>query len=174
MLDTTAWPGSVHDYVDALVWLVAVDGIAGLPEHAPYDRIIATCSVPAVPWAWAEQVRDGGLILVDVKHGSHAGNLVLLSRYADRLEGRFLPRWAGFMGMRSADAAPPSVSGTTSQLEEGVRSLTQLDPQPWTAATPWFLASGGLPRQLVFGHRGFETGPRSGPRSPVTTGHGAR
>ncbi len=22
MLDTTAWPGSVHDYVDALVWLV--------------------------------------------------------------------------------------------------------------------------------------------------------
>ncbi|MGH3599498.1 MAG: methyltransferase domain-containing protein [Pseudonocardiaceae bacterium] len=35
--------------------LVTADGANGLPEHAPYDRIIATCSVPAVPWSWVEQ-----------------------------------------------------------------------------------------------------------------------
>jgi protein-L-isoaspartate O-methyltransferase len=68
--------------------LAAADG---LPQHGPYDRIIATCSVPAIPWAWAEQLHPGALLLVDLKPAIHAGNLVLLKRYADRLEGRFLP-----------------------------------------------------------------------------------
>lgn len=62
--------------------LKAADGVHGLPEHAPFDRIIATCSVATVPWAWVQQTRDGGLILTDVKIGRHAGNLVLLRRHA--------------------------------------------------------------------------------------------
>jgi protein-L-isoaspartate O-methyltransferase len=86
--------------------LAAGDGLAGLPAHAPYDRIVATCSVPAVPWAWFEQVRPGGLVLVDLKIGLHAGSLVLLRRDGNRLTGRFLPRWAGFMPARDTDAAP--------------------------------------------------------------------
>jgi protein-L-isoaspartate O-methyltransferase len=69
--------------------LVVADGADGLPEHAPYDRIIATCSVPAIPWAWLEQTRVGGLILADLKLSVHAGNLVLLTRLAGRAEGRF-------------------------------------------------------------------------------------
>jgi protein-L-isoaspartate(D-aspartate) O-methyltransferase len=43
--------------------LVATDGVHGLPEHAPYHRIVATCAVPAVPWAWVEQTREDGLTL---------------------------------------------------------------------------------------------------------------
>ena len=35
--------------------LVAADGAAGLAEHASFDRIIATCAVPALPWTWVEQ-----------------------------------------------------------------------------------------------------------------------
>ncbi|MGH3549916.1 MAG: hypothetical protein ACRDQU_17765 [Pseudonocardiaceae bacterium] len=43
--------------------LTAQDGIEGWPDHAPYDRIIATCSVPRVPWAWAKQLTPGGKLL---------------------------------------------------------------------------------------------------------------
>lgn len=147
--------------------LAAVHGGDGLPEHAPFDRIIATCSVPAVPWAWAEQVRDGGLVLVDVKHGTHAGNLVLLRRYPDRLEGWFLPKWAGFMAIRDTDTAPPAVADVTVQPEDGSRSSTRLDPTPWSAVVPWFLAASQLPRQLGFGYRGRTGG---GPEWAIFTG----
>jgi protein-L-isoaspartate(D-aspartate) O-methyltransferase len=89
--------------------LATVHGAGGLPEHAPYDRIIGTLSVPSVPWAWAEQLRDGGRVLIDVKRGNHAGNLALLHKHPDRLEGRFLAKWASFMTIRDTSAAPPTV-----------------------------------------------------------------
>jgi methyltransferase of ATP-grasp peptide maturase system len=135
--------------------LAAVHGAHGLPGDAPFDRIIATCSVPAVPWAWAEQLRDGGLVLVDVKRGTHAGNLVLLRRCSDRLEGRFLPQWAHFMSIRdAADAGPPLPSVAAFQPEEGTVSSTSLAPDPWTDVVPWFLASSRLPSRLGYGYRG--------------------
>jgi protein-L-isoaspartate O-methyltransferase len=39
------------------------DGAKGCPEHAPYDRLIATCSIGRVPHAWIEQTVPGGLIV---------------------------------------------------------------------------------------------------------------
>ena len=61
---------------------------SGLEGNAPFDRIITTTSVSTVPWAWAELVPEGGLVLVNLE----PGNLVLLTRHADRLEGPFLRR----------------------------------------------------------------------------------
>jgi protein-L-isoaspartate O-methyltransferase len=131
--------------------LLAVgDGRAGLPSHAPYDRVIATCAFPAVPWAWAEQLVDGGLVLVDIKVGLLAGNLVLLRRTADRLDGRFLPSWAGFMTVRDRDRPPawqeadPPVGPTVGETE------TALDPHPLSASVPWFLAQIGPPPVVTF------------------------
>ncbi|MGH3907116.1 MAG: methyltransferase domain-containing protein, partial [Pseudonocardiaceae bacterium] len=80
--------------------LVAADGAAGLPEHAPYDRIIATCSVPTVPWQWVTQTRPGGVILTDVKTSLMAGSLGRLTRYPDHAEGPFDRTYAAFMGLR--------------------------------------------------------------------------
>ena len=126
--------------------LLAVgDGRAGLPSHAPYDRIIATCAFPEVPWAWAEQLVAGGLVLVDVKVALLAGNLALLRRTPDRLEGRFLPAWAGFMAVRERDRPPvwqeadPPVGPAVGETE------TVLDPHPLAASLPWFLAQIGPP-----------------------------
>ena len=42
---------------------VVGDGTRGYPPKAPYDRVVATCSVGGVPRAWVEQTRPGGVIV---------------------------------------------------------------------------------------------------------------
>ncbi|HEY8739914.1 MAG TPA: protein-L-isoaspartate O-methyltransferase [Candidatus Dormibacteraeota bacterium] len=39
------------------------DGMAGWPPGAPYDRVVASAAVAALPQAWLEQVVEGGLIV---------------------------------------------------------------------------------------------------------------
>lgn len=133
--------------------LHAGDGRAGLPDGAPYDHIVATCSVPAVPPAWCAQLRDGGTVLVDVKIGLHAGSLVLLHRRGGILEGRFLPRWAGFMPARATDTAPPPAP-TAARSGPVSEASTLVDPDPWAALVPWFLAQIGRPPITGFGRSG--------------------
>ncbi|MGH3836120.1 MAG: methyltransferase domain-containing protein [Pseudonocardiaceae bacterium] len=132
--------------------LAAVDGQGGLPEHAPYNRIIATCSVPAVPLSWAEQLAPGGSVLVDLKLAISAGNLVHLYRQDDgTLEGRFATRWASFMAMRHDDDHPVSAPRVEQAKGERCRPTAAPVP-PWGAPVVWFLAQlGGLPRGVEFG-----------------------
>ncbi|MDQ3988502.1 MAG: methyltransferase domain-containing protein [Actinomycetota bacterium] len=132
--------------------LMAADGAHGLPERAPYDRIIATCSVPAIPWAWVEQTRVGGLILTDLKLAIHAGNLVRLHRGSDRAEGRFDPTWAGFMPLRPGT---PSHERTlpVRDRNRAARRTTNLDqPRPWDNMVAWFLAQLSVPTEIGYGH----------------------
>jgi len=132
--------------------LAAVDGQGGLPEHAPYNRIIATCSVPAVPLSWAEQLAPGGSVLVDLKLAISAGNLVHLHRQDDgTLKGRFATRWASFMAMRHEDDNLVSVPRV--EQADGERCYTTAAPvPPWGTPVVWFLAQlGGLPREVEFG-----------------------
>ncbi|HEY8371171.1 MAG TPA: methyltransferase domain-containing protein [Pseudonocardiaceae bacterium] len=129
--------------------LAACDGAGGLPEYAPYDRIIATCSVPGVPWAWARQLVDGGLLLADVKVGPYAGNLVLLRRRGDELTGHFLPKWAGFMGIRRPGPPPPR-----GQADTPVACIrhTTLPALPWENLPAWFLAQLAIRTPVSFGY----------------------
>jgi protein-L-isoaspartate(D-aspartate) O-methyltransferase len=132
--------------------LTTVDGQHGLPEHAPYDRIIATCSVPAVPRAWADQLAPGGTILVDLKLAISAGNLVHLHRRDHgALEGLFTPRWASFMAMRHRDDEHVPVPRVGEG--EGERCHpTDAPVPPWHEPVVWFLAQlGGLSRDVEFG-----------------------
>jgi protein-L-isoaspartate O-methyltransferase len=81
--------------------LAVRDGADGWPQHAPYHRIICTCAVRRIPVAWYSQLIPGGQLLVDFK--PQGGNLVLLEKKADRLEGRFTARYGAFMVMRQHD-----------------------------------------------------------------------
>lgn len=89
--------------------LVAADGTSGCAQRSPYDRIIATCAVPAVPGAWIDQLADDGLILVNIQGSLYAGNLVSLRRSGpDTVTGRFLDGDSGFMPIRhSLTDEPP-------------------------------------------------------------------
>ena len=40
------------------------DGFKGWPEHAPFDKIIVTCSPEKVPQPLIEQLKDGGKMLI--------------------------------------------------------------------------------------------------------------
>ncbi|MGH3822443.1 MAG: hypothetical protein ACRDRA_06335 [Pseudonocardiaceae bacterium] len=135
--------GSARDRLAALGYrptLVTADGVTGLPQHAPYDRILVTCAVSRVPWSWAEQTTTGGLILVDVKPSGSVGNLVLLRREADRLEGRFDSGYATFMHMRTpAFHVEPPVRPARDRDNAQRRRTTLRAERLWENVPLWFL-----------------------------------
>lgn len=48
------------------VLLLAGDGSAGVPEHAPYDAIIVAAGAPATPQALLDQLGPGGRLVIPV------------------------------------------------------------------------------------------------------------
>jgi protein-L-isoaspartate(D-aspartate) O-methyltransferase len=46
------------------------DGSEGLPEHAPYDKIIVTAGAPTVPRALLNQLKTGGILVIPVGSSS--------------------------------------------------------------------------------------------------------
>lgn len=76
------------------------DGADGYAAGAPYDRVIATCAVQHVPYAWVEQTRPDGLVLSPWGTALDNGYLLHLSVHNDRTAtGRFGDE-VGFMWMR--------------------------------------------------------------------------
>ncbi|MFH9083072.1 methyltransferase domain-containing protein [Streptomyces sp. NPDC017673] len=115
--------------------VVTGDGARGVPERAPFDRIIATCELPTVPRAWLAQCRPGGRILTPLA----TGLLTLTVRDAEHAEGPFLPGAAFFVPLRGGRRAQPegvSLAGLPSRAREQepfrfLLTLTRgtLDPQ---------------------------------------------
>ena len=48
------------------VTVIHGDGTLGLPEHAPFDRIIVTAAAPSIPKPLIEQLADGGILIIPV------------------------------------------------------------------------------------------------------------
>ena len=86
--------------------LAVGDGADGYPDGAPYDRIIATCSLPRVPAAWIGQVVPGGRILVNLYRELGGGALALLKVSGEEASGHFASFFGGFMPTRTTTAVP--------------------------------------------------------------------
>jgi protein-L-isoaspartate(D-aspartate) O-methyltransferase len=81
--------------------VIVGDGFAGVPERAPFDRIIVTAAAETIPQALADQLADGGVMLLPL--GPHSGtqHLVKLTKTAgtlsreDLIAVRFVPLLPG-------------------------------------------------------------------------------
>nr|WP_051797797.1 methyltransferase domain-containing protein [Streptomyces sp. NRRL S-337] len=114
------------------VRVVHGDGAGGYPEGAPYDRVIATCGVRAVPYSWVAQSRPGGVIVVP--WGTHFGNGDAVARLVVAPDGKSAAgRFAGpveFMKLR-AQRRPAVVHSAyvTGRVDEGDESSTDLQEE---------------------------------------------
>jgi methyltransferase of ATP-grasp peptide maturase system len=109
--------------------LATADGIDGLPGHAPFDRIIATCALFAVPVAWIDQLRPDGLALVHIEGPLGAGNILAL-RHSDNhtLQGRFLPWWGCFIRRRATAGPTVGSPRPVRTAQQPITRYTRLDP----------------------------------------------
>ena len=65
------------------------DGYLGWPEHAPFDKIIVTCSPEKVPQPLVDQLADGGLMIVPVGE-RYSQTLYMLRKKGKELESEAL------------------------------------------------------------------------------------
>lgn len=86
--------------------LAVGDGAHGVPDHAPYDRILATCAVPAIPPAWIEQLTPSGRIVTDLRSEMSSSLAVLDKITPDTVQGHLLDQPGHFMWLRPDPASP--------------------------------------------------------------------
>ena len=68
------------------VTFVIADGILGLPKAAPFDRIIVTAAYDDVPPALLDQLVDGGILVMPVRHSDAEQRLIKVSRSGTEID----------------------------------------------------------------------------------------
>ncbi|UCE11677.1 MAG: protein-L-isoaspartate(D-aspartate) O-methyltransferase [Candidatus Thorarchaeota archaeon] len=76
-----------------IVKLIQGDGGIGLPEYAPFDRILVAAAAPDIPPPLVEQLKPGGIMLIPVGSRGFYQELLLVKKEQDgRISSR---RWGG-------------------------------------------------------------------------------
>lgn len=61
---------SVLEKIDHKIFLFYGDGFKGVPQYAPYDKMIVTCGAPNIPTSLLKQLKIGGIIVIPVGEGT--------------------------------------------------------------------------------------------------------
>ena len=75
------------------------DGSLGLPKHAPFDRIIATCACRNIPTPWLEQLDKKGKMVVPVG-GSFFQRLLMYEKKKTKVEETDLSMACAFVPLK--------------------------------------------------------------------------
>jgi protein-L-isoaspartate(D-aspartate) O-methyltransferase len=78
------------------VIVVVGDGLAGVPDHAPYDRILVTAAAETVPNTLVEELAEGGVMLLPLGPHTDAQRIVKLSKTKEALNRQDLI-WVRFV-----------------------------------------------------------------------------
>lgn len=102
------------------VTVLAADGAAGWPAHAPYDRIIVTVQQWDISPAWVEQLKIGGLLLLPITISNQlwGGLIPSLRKEANGTLTAIDASYGGFMPMRGEMLHPMLQKATHTQFLE--------------------------------------------------------
>jgi protein-L-isoaspartate(D-aspartate) O-methyltransferase len=101
------------------------DGYKGWEEHAPFDKIIVTCSPENVPQPLVDQLKEGGLLVVPVGE-RHQQTLYLMIKKDGKLETKalrptlFVPMTGAAEDARKVKPDPAKPEILNSDFEEGL------------------------------------------------------
>jgi methyltransferase of ATP-grasp peptide maturase system len=131
---------------------VAADGAAGHAAGAPYDRVLATCSVSTVPLAWLDQCKPGGFVVTTLNRPLGAGLVRITAGDGPCGQGKVLADDGRFMPLRAhRHAVDEDLVGSLATLAGSVRR-TELPATVVSSANPFeFFAGLGLPGVLAAG-----------------------
>lgn len=98
------------------VTVLARDGGAGYRRAAPYDCIMTTVGCPDVPPPWYEQLREQGLLLMNLQilPGYSGCLLIAVRKQTDHLSGDVLS-YTGFVTLKGAYGSAPGLRAQTAQ-----------------------------------------------------------
>jgi len=81
--------------------IVVGDGFAGVPDRAPYDRIIVTAAAETIPEALLDQLADGGIMILPLSSHDGSQHIIKLTksvtgiRRENLIPVRFVPMLPG-------------------------------------------------------------------------------
>jgi protein-L-isoaspartate(D-aspartate) O-methyltransferase len=79
------------------------DGLSGVPARAPYDRIIVTAAAEHIPDILADQLSEGGIMVLPLGPHGGAQRLIKLTKSKGKLERQDLI-WVRFVPLLPGQA----------------------------------------------------------------------